>query len=62
MPDLPIKSAARAAEDELMLMELEKAVAEWTASLGQVMDEERTRTPQGPGADAVQKVQDEKVH
>lgn len=49
VPDLPIKSAARAAEDEFMLMELEKAVAEWTASLGQVMDEERTRAPQGPG-------------
>ncbi|KAK9868729.1 hypothetical protein WJX84_008574 [Apatococcus fuscideae] len=52
VPDLPIKSAARAAEDEFMLMELEKAVAEWTASLGQVMDEERTRAPQGPGPSA----------
>ena len=49
VPDLPIKSAARAAEDEFMLMELEKAIAEWTISLNQVMDEERSRTPQGPG-------------
>lgn len=49
VPDLPIKSAARAAEDEFMLMELERAVAEWTISLSQVMDEERSRTPQGPG-------------